>query len=69
MSLISRQENTRKLKGKRKMILKVDWNDKECREKYKALMNRNPKTLNEKEKEFVVDMYHLEEFACGMDGD
>jgi hypothetical protein len=47
-----------------------DWNNRQDRLLYKKLfyhpMNRE---LTEQEEYFCRIMYHLEEFACGLDGD
>lgn len=51
-------------------LLKVNWNDKKDRSLYNELFYGNKKSedLTEKEREFCTTMYHLEEFAAGLDG-
>lgn len=44
-----------------------NWNNNQDRLLYKKLMNQD--TLDKKEKDFCVSMYHQEEFMSGLDGD
>ena len=47
---------------------KPDWHDVKDRELYEQLFYHQTELLTEQEEEFCKTMYHLEEFACGLDG-
>ena len=36
---------------------------------YQELLGKPNEKLTEQEKEFIKDMYHMEEYAIGLDGD
>lgn len=48
-----------------------NWFDRQDRELYEQLfyMRSNEYKMNEEEWEFCKTMYHMEEYACGLDGD
>lgn len=46
-----------------------DWNNTEDRQRYDEIISKKNKNLTAKEREFQITMYHMEEFACGLDGD
>lgn len=46
-----------------------NWNDRHDMELYDKLFYHQSKPLTEQEKEFCTTMYHMEEYACGLDGD
>ena len=48
-----------------------NWFDRQDRELYEQLfyMGSNGYDMNEDEWEFCKTMYHMEEYACGLDGD
>jgi hypothetical protein len=48
-----------------------DWFNRQDRELYEQLfyMRNDGHKMNEEEWEFCKTMYHMEEFACGLDGD
>lgn len=52
------------------MTLKTpDWSNRTDRQLYDELFyKKNHDELTEEEQSFVTTMYHLEEFACGLDG-
>lgn len=43
--------------------------DYQDRALYDELLCKDSKELTKEEKEFIKTMYHLEEYACGLDGD
>lgn len=45
-----------------------NWFDRQDRELYEKLFNIGY-DMNEEEWAFFKTMYHMEEFACGLDGD
>lgn len=47
------------------------WFDRDDRELYEQLfyMKGNGYNMTEEESSFCSTMYHMEEFACGLDGD
>ena len=49
---------------------KPNWNNTQDRALYNELFygNKNYEELTEEEEEFCKTMYHMEEFACGLDG-
>ena len=48
----------------------ANWNDRGCRELYdKLFYHEMDRPLTEAEEEFCKQMYHAEEYACGLDGD
>lgn len=46
--------------------MKEDYTTNQAKEKYKDLQNKKPENLTEREKDFVVTMYHLEEAKAGL---
>jgi hypothetical protein len=48
-----------------------NWFDRQDRESYEQLfyMRSNGNDMSEDEWEFCKTMYHMEEYACGLDGD
>lgn len=53
---------------KAQMLLHPDWNDKYCRKLYEQLLQKNPNNLSGRKRQFVIDMYHIEEYMAGLDG-
>lgn len=48
----------------------ANWYDRQHRELYdKLFYHKMDRPLTEAENEFVKQMYHAEEYACGLDGD
>lgn len=48
----------------------ANWYDRTHRDLYdKLFYHKMDRPLTEAENEFVKQMYHMEEFACGLDGD
>lgn len=45
------------------------WNTEDRQLYEKLFYQKMDRELTEKEEDFVRAMYHLEEFACGLDGD
>ena len=47
-----------------------NWNSSDDRRLYEELFyKKSKKELTQKEEDFITRMYHMEEFACGLDGD
>ena len=46
-----------------------NWDDMYDRDLYDKLWQKGPKNWSDEEREFVITMYHMEEYACGLDGD
>lgn len=47
----------------------ADWSNRQHRELYEKLERKPDNELTEEERRFCITMYHMEEFACGLDGD
>lgn len=57
------------MEGSNMSIEKPNWGDRADRELYfKLFYSKQDKPLTDVEKEFCKTMYHLEEYACGLDG-
>lgn len=46
----------------------ADWNNPAHRELYDKLFYHGDRKLTEEENDFCKQMYHMEEYACGLDG-
>lgn len=55
----------KQLKRKDKSM-KQDYYSDYAKRRYEELQNKPPEKLTEKEKEFIVAMYHIEEFQAGL---